>query len=62
MTAMSQLQEAAIRYAERRWPVFPCYWIEKGRCACGKSDCSAGKHPSTPAGFKDASCDPTIKA
>jgi hypothetical protein len=52
---------AALAYAEERgWPVFPCYWIEDGRCSCDRSDCSAGKHPLTPAGFKDASTDPLL--
>ncbi len=50
----------AIAYAERGWKVFPVWWIEDGRCACGDSGCgNSGKHPvgrkgGAPNGFKDA--------
>jgi hypothetical protein len=31
---------------KRGWAVFPCWWIEDGRCACrGIDGCSPGKHP-----------------
>jgi hypothetical protein len=37
---------AAQEYAGRGWPVFPIWWPEDGRCACGDPDCShPGKHP-----------------
>lgn len=37
----------AMWYARQRgWPVFPCAWIEDGRCSCDREDCeSPGKHP-----------------
>jgi hypothetical protein len=36
----------ALAYARRGWYVFPCFWIEDGKCACGQVDCSnPGKHP-----------------
>jgi hypothetical protein len=41
---------------------FPCWWIENGRCACPKGGepehRSAGKHPITANGSKDATDDP----
>jgi hypothetical protein len=37
---------AALDCASRGWPVFPVWWVEDGRCACGKADCRhLGKHP-----------------
>jgi hypothetical protein len=56
MSRSNPLLEAALDYARRGWPVFPCHTITKdGRCSCGK-DCgrSAGKHPRTEHGLKDA--------
>lgn len=51
--------EHALQYADRGWSVFPVYGIENGQCTCGNSDCSsAGKHPMTSGGCKDASIDP----
>src|SRR4051794_5298607 len=41
----------AIKYAAIGWPVFPVWWIERGRCACGNFTCGRkggskpGKHP-----------------
>lgn len=57
-----ELLHAALRYAERRWAVFPIFEIlEDLGCACGKPDCSSpGKHPRTPHGLKDASTDPDV--
>lgn len=54
------LLEAALAYAAINWQVFPCWWIESGRCACG-SDCkSPGKHPIgqlVPGGQNNATTD-----
>ena len=59
-TALS-LNEAALRYAEQGFPVFPCWWPIGDSCACGKADCSsASKHPIAklaPHGVKDATTD-----
>src|SRR6266542_3708971 len=52
---------AALALAAKGFHVFPCWWIDSsGCCACGKPDCSAGKHPMTNNGLKDATCDPDI--
>jgi hypothetical protein len=53
------LVEAALAYAARGWPVFPLHDVTAGKCSCGR-DCghSAGKHPRTPHGVKDATTDP----
>jgi Bifunctional DNA primase/polymerase, N-terminal len=52
------LHAAALTYAARGWPVFPCYGLRGGHCTCGgRSDCKPGKHPLTPHGFKDATMD-----
>ena len=49
----------ALFYASRGWPVLPLHSAENGRCACGNPNCgSAGKHPRTQHGVKDASTDP----
>jgi len=54
----SHLQEAAMAYAHRGWPVFPLWGIKKGPCTCGKAECSSpGKHPRTLHGVKDATTD-----
>jgi len=50
------MMEAALRYAGLGLPVFPLHSVRDGRCTCGNPDCgSAGKHPRTPHGFKEAS-------
>ena len=53
--------EAALDYARQGFFVFPLHNTdEAGQCSCGRADCgSAGKHPRTPRGFHDASCDET---
>jgi hypothetical protein len=41
------LLEAALSYAtDFGWPVLPLWWVENGKCACGKANCeNPGKHP-----------------
>src|SRR5438552_3717192 len=54
----NELLEAARSYAARGWRVFPCHSMRAGHCSCGKKQCTdPGKHPRTPRGFQDASCD-----
>src|SRR5215813_13125280 len=53
------LRAAALAYAARGWPVFPCHGMQDERCTCGKPDCAhPGKHPLTRHGFQDATTDP----
>jgi hypothetical protein len=51
----------ALYYASRGWAVFPVYPMRSSpggvKCACGKSDCSKGKHPMTMNGRNGASLD-----
>lgn len=58
------LLEAALKYASWGWPVFPLWWPENGKCACGKGDCQhPGKHPIgklAPHGRNSATTDPEI--
>jgi putative DNA primase/helicase len=56
------LRDAALAYAARGWPVFPCYSLDAaGRCSCGRADCSSlAKHPQTKHGFKEATCDEAL--
>lgn len=50
---------AALKYAERGWPVIPLHCPAASGCSCSKADCqSPGKHPRTKSGLKDATCDP----
>ncbi|MBT3367837.1 MAG: DNA primase [Nitrospina sp.] len=48
----------ALRYAKQNWPVLPIHSVMSGKCSCGKANCSsAGKHPMTRNGVKDATTD-----
>ena len=50
--------ECANEYVRRGWPVLPVHTIIEGHCSCGKADCSsAGKHPASTNGVKDATCE-----
>jgi hypothetical protein len=52
--------DAAIVYARRRWPVFPCHSAGPTvGCSCGIGDCaSPGKHPRVRGGLHASSTDP----
>lgn len=53
--------EHAILYARRGWPVLPLHSIKAGVCTCGNRECgSAGKHPRTRHGHKDATIEETV--
>lgn len=59
----NSLVEYALAYANFGWPVIPLHNITaEGRCSCGAADCvnSAGKHPRTEHGVKEATTDPDI--
>ena len=50
--------DAALWYQQRDWSVFPVHTVKNGQCSCGKPECkSAGKHPRTRNGLKDATTD-----
>ncbi len=52
---LTGLAKAALAYAlELGWAVFPLHSIHHGRCSCGRACASAGKHPRTLHGVKDA--------
>jgi hypothetical protein len=58
--AAGSMLEFALRYAGIGWHVFPCWWIEDGKCACGVECKSPGKHPIGPVvpnGGKNATTD-----
>lgn len=57
-TAEVPLLEAALAYAARAWPVFPCHTPTETGCSC-QQPCGTrrGKHPRTPHGLKDATTD-----
>ncbi len=55
---MNALLDAALGYAARGWPVFPCHTPKGGGCDCHRADCgSPGKHPRTKNGAHDATTD-----
>lgn len=55
----TEVAMAAYTYAATGWAVFPLWWPVGGVCACPRGNgCeSAGKHPLTPHGVKDATTD-----
>ena len=58
---MNEVHDAALRYIERGWRVFPLHGIVNGSCTCGRAECSSpGKHPLTRHGLYDATTDETI--
>jgi putative DNA primase/helicase len=59
-TVENDLLKAALYYASLGWSVFPIHTLHKsGCCTCGNPKCtSAGKHPMTRNGLKDAAGDP----
>ena len=57
----NKMMVAALDYAKRGWPVFPCHSPANGTCSCGKTTCaSPGKHPRVEHGLKGATTDPAI--
>jgi hypothetical protein len=57
MNKKISLIEAALNLTKGcQYNVFPTHIVTNGLCSCGKSGCK-GKHPKTPNGHLDASCD-----
>lgn len=55
--------DAALKFAYAGHPLIPCHDIRRdGRCSCGKSCDSPGKHPRLQHGLLDASADPAVIA
>ena len=61
-SSANPLLAAALRYAGRGLKVIPLHEVTpSGACSCaGKDKCSAGKHPRTQHGLKDATTDPVL--
>jgi len=58
--AVNTKLDAALSYAALGIAVFPCHWMERGRCSCGgQCGTSAGKHPRTRAGHTEATTEPS---
>lgn len=59
---VERTKNAVLSYAERGWTVVPLHSVTPGSdCTCNKADCSsAGKHPRTEHGVKDASGNPEV--
>jgi archaellum biogenesis ATPase FlaH len=57
---LSEPGKIALDYAlSDRWHIFPLHTATAAGCSCGKAGCgSAGKHPRTTNGLKDATTDP----
>lgn len=54
----NRVLECGLEYIRLGWKVLPLHTIRNGQCTCGKANCtSAGKHPITANGCKDASGD-----
>ena len=62
-TSIKRKSRAALKYAEKGWPVFPLHTAIDGKCSCGNPKCNesnnVGKHPrwdqeTLPNGFKNA--------
>ena len=52
----NSLLSEALQYAAGGWHVLPLHTPKSDGCSCGKIDCtSAGKHPRTASGLKQAS-------
>lgn len=48
----------ALAYAKRKFRILPLHSVVQGQCSCGRAECSsAGKHPRTKNGVKDATLD-----
>jgi hypothetical protein len=59
-----ELLVAALAYAVAGWPVLPIHTPHNaGGCSCGRAGCaSAGKHPRTRGGLREATTDPRVIA
>ncbi len=64
MNQSENLHLTAQTLANRGWPLLPLHTIRtSGHCSCSKPICKKpGKHPRTPNGLKDASCDSSLIA
>jgi hypothetical protein len=57
LESRTELREAATGYAQGGWRVLPLHTIIAGKCSCGTTCSSPGKHPRTKHGVKDATVD-----